>query len=546
MTNAATEPFFIGMDDVSPDASIEVVGSKAAQLACMSRLGLSVPPAFVMPTSLCDCVNQEDATAQSTLKIGLRQGIARLEAATGHRFGDSRSPLFVSVRSGAARSMPGMLDTILDVGMNDDTVKGLIRLTGNPRLAWDSYRRFVQSYSEVVDGVPSAEFGRALEAMLRTEDAASEDELDCEALERLTADFVEIALRTSGRRPPREPADQLQAAAFAVYASWQSLRAREYRRINGLESLAGTAVTVQAMVFGNSGHRSGAGVAFSRNPATGADELYVDFLFDAQGEDVVSGRRTPGDAVLLAKWLPEIVKDLAIAARRLEQEFKDVQDIEFTVEDGKLYFLQTRSAKRAPRAALRIAMDFVREGLIAPAEALQRLEGVDLDRAGRAVLRGVAAPLAKAISASPGVASGRIALDSEAVGRMVEGGEPVILVRREPSTDDVAGFNAAAGILTVVGGRTAHAAVVARQLGKVCLVGCSSLTIDETRRRIMIAGREFGEGDWLSIDGESGEISPGRAEIVFERAEAELTELKRWREQIDALHLNAATGGASP
>ena len=546
MTDAVSEPFFVTLADASLDANVELVGSKAAQLARMSRLGLPVPPAFVMPTSLCNGVNRKDGAALHALKSGVRRGVARLEAATGRRFGDSRLPLFVSVRSGAARSMPGMLDTILDVGMNNDTVQGLIRLTGNPRLAWDSYRRFMQSYSEVVGGVPSAEFERPLNAMLGAEDAASEDELDCEALERLTHDFIEIALRPSGRRPPEDPFEQLDAAALAVYASWESARAREYRRINGLENLAGTAVTVQAMVFGNSGNRSGAGVAFSRNPATGANEPYIDFLFDAQGEDVVSGRRTPGDASLLAKWLPEIAQDLAVASRRLEQDFKDVQDIEFTVEDGKLYFLQTRSAKRTPRAGLRIAVDLVREGLIAPAEALHRLEGVDLDRAGIATLRGEVTPLATAVSASPGVASGRIALDSATAGRMAEDGEPAVLVRREPSTDDVAGFNAAAGILTMVGGRTAHAAVVARQLGKVCLVGCTSLEIDESSRRITLAGRELSEGDWLSIDGESGEISSGRAEIVIERPEAELAELKRWRGQIDAHDLKTATGGASP
>jgi len=546
MTDAVSEPFFVILADASLDANVQLVGSKAAQLARMSRLGLPVPPAFVMPTSLCNGVNRKDGAALHALKSGVRRGVARLEAVTGRRFGDSRLPLFVSVRSGAARSMPGMLDTILDVGMNNDTVQGLIRLTGNPRLAWDSYQRFMQSYSEVVGGVPSAQFERPLNAMLGAEDAASEDELDCEALERLTHDFIEIALRLSGRRPPEDPFEQLDAAALAVYASWESARAREYRRINGLENLAGTAVTVQAMVFGNSGNRSGAGVAFSRNPATGANEPYIDFLFDAQGEDVVSGRRTPGDASLLAKWLPEIAQDLAVASRRLEQDFKDVQDIEFTVEDGKLYFLQTRSAKRTPRAALRIAVDLVREGLIAPAEALHRLEGVDLDRAGIATLRGEVTPLATAVSASPGVASGRIALDSATAGRMAEDGEPAVLVRREPSTDDVAGFNAAAGILTMVGGRTAHAAVVARQLGKVCLVGCTSLEIDESSRRITLAGRELSEGDWLSIDGESGEISSGRAEIVIERPEAELAELKRWRGQIDAHDLKTATGGASP
>lgn len=528
MTEATTEPFIIGMADASPDPNEALIGSKAAQLARMSGLGLAVPPAFVLPTSLCESVNRKEPAAQQALRNGLRLGVARLEAATGRRLGDSRSPLLVSVRSGAARSMPGMLDTILDVGMNAQAVQGLVRLTGNPRLAFDSYRRFVQSYAQVVDGAADG-FDRALAAMLRTEEAASEDELDCEALERLTGEFIDIAFRASGRRPPEDPAEQLEAAARAVYASWRSARAREYRRINKLEDLAGTAVTVQVMAFGNSGSRSGAGVAFSRNPATGADELYIDFLSDAQGEDVVSGRRTPGDAAALARRLPEAARNLALAARRLEQEFQDVQDIEFTVEDGKLYFLQTRAAKRTPRAALKIAVDLVREGLIGPAEALRRLEGVDLERAGRASLKGEVVVLTKAVSASPGVASGRIALDSETAARLASGGEPVILVRREPSTEDVAGFDVAAGILTIVGGRTAHAAVVARQLGKACLVGCGDLQIDETRRRIDFPGRELKEGEWLSIDGESGDVSAGRAEVVIERPEAEIAEVARWR-----------------
>jgi len=534
MTDVALKPFFIGVAENHGDARAEAVGSKAARLARINALGLAVPPAFVMPTHLCEGINRNDQVAGQTLNWGLREGIAQLETATGRRFGDNRSPLFVSVRSGAEKSMPGMLDTILNVGMNQDAVSGLIRLTGNPRLAWDSYRRFVQSYSQLVHGVGAADLGSVLYAVLREEDAVSEDELDCEALERLTAQFIDVTLRISGRRPPEDPADQLEAAARAVYASWQSSRAREYRRINKLEGLVGTAVTVQTMVFGNSGSRSGAGVAFSRNPATGASELYVDFLFDAQGEDLVSGRRTPGDASLFAKWLPAVAEEVAEAAQRLERDFRDIQDIEFTVEDGRLYFLQTRDAGRTPRAALRIAVDMVREELITRAEALQRLEGVDLGHAGSARLKSDAAPLARATPASPGMASGRIALDSEAAKRLARDGEPVILIRREPSTDDVGAFAVAAGILTIAGGRTAHAAVVARQLGKVCLVGCRCLDIDERGRRITLAGCELAEGDWLSLDGESGVILRGRAEIVFEQPEAEMAEVGRWRAEAAA------------
>ena len=531
MTGASDQLFLVGLGGPGGALSEELAGSKAAQLAQMSELGLPIPPAFVMPASLCCGVNRADEDALCALKSGLRVGIARLEEATGRRFGDSRAPLFVSVRSGAAKSMPGMLDTILNVGMNGVTVQGAVRLTGNPRLAWDCYRRFVQNYAQVVGGASGAEFARALGATLRAEQAESEDELDCEALERLTAQFINIAAGVCGRRPPEDPSDQLETAARAVYASWLGPRAREYRRLNRLEDLLGTAVTVQSMVLGNSGSRSGAGVAFSRNPGTGEKELYVDFLFDAQGEDVVSGRRTPGDAAMFARWLPDAAQELAVAARRLEQHFKDVQDIEFTVEEGRLYFLQTRAAKRTPRAALRIAVDMAREGLIAPAEALRRLEGVNLEQAGRATLRGLTAPLARATPASPGVAVGRIAFDGASAKRLSRDGGAAILVRREPSTEDIAGFDAADGILTIAGGRTAHAAVVARQLGKACLVGCRGLEIDQAGHRLTLAGQAFQEGDWLSIDGESGEIFAGRAEVLAERPEAELAELDVWREE---------------
>jgi pyruvate,orthophosphate dikinase len=322
--------------------------------------------------------------------------------------------------------------------------------------------------------------------------------------------------------------DQLVAAARAVFRSWNSPRALEYRRLNHLEGLGGTAVTVQAMVFGNSGARSGAGVAFTRNPATGEKRFYVDFLHDAQGEDVVSGRRTPGDAARLAQCLPDIALELADGAQRLERELADMQDIEFTVEEGRLYFLQTRPAKRTPRAVLRTAVDLVREGLITLREGLDRVAGVDLDRAGAARFEGEATTAETAVGASSGVASGVAAFDVAAAARFAARGTPVILVRREISTEDIAGFAAADGILTAIGGRTAHAAVVARQLGKVCLVGCAGLTIDGPAAAHLGAA-VLKEGDWLSLDGESGEVFLGRREIVYERPEVEIAEIERWR-----------------
>jgi pyruvate,orthophosphate dikinase len=521
-------PLFIGEAGGGGDLDAEIVGSKAAMLGRMASLGLRVPPAFVLPATLCQPVNAGESQARQALANGLREGIKRLEAATGRRFDDARNPLLVSVRSGAARSMPGMLSTVLDVGLNARTVRGLIRLTGDPRMAWDSYRRFVQGYAEVVGDAPAAPFEARLAQMLREEQAGDETELDPEALERLARAMASIAESQLGGPVPADPIDQLLAAALAVYRSWDGPRATEYRRLNQIDGLAGTAVTVQAMVFGNTGGRSGAGVAFTRSPATGEKPLYVDFLFDAQGEDVVSGRRTPGDITALARRLPEASRALATGAERLEQALKDIQDIEFTIENGQLYFLQTRSAKRTPRAVLRSAVDLVAEGLITPAEGLARVAGVDVERAGLARFVGEAEPAATAIAAASGVAAGQVAFDVAAATRMAACGTPVILVRRDIATDDIAGFAAAEGVLTAVGGRTAHAAVVARQLGKVCLVGCADLALEGTDQARLGQAR-IKEGDWLSLDGETGAVFLGRREIAAQRPEAELAEIARWR-----------------
>jgi pyruvate, orthophosphate dikinase len=538
-----TVPLFIAGG--AEPLAVEVAGAKAAQLSRMSRLGLPVPPAFVLPTSLCGPVNREDAGALAALDYGLNEGIARLEEETGRRFGDPRAPLLVSVRSGAAQSMPGMLDTILDVGLNEAAVHGLIRLTGNPRLAWDSYRRFIRGYAEIVGGVPAAPFDECLSDMIRSENIIREDDLDPEALERLVRKYQAIAAEAMGSAVPESPHEQLASAARAVYRSWETQRAKEYRRLNRLDELAGTAVAVQAMVFGNAGGRSGAGVAFSRNPATGAKELYVDFLFDAQGEDVVAGRRMPGDAALLAARLPEAAKELAAGAARLEREFRDVQDIEFTVEEGTLFFLQARSAKRTPRAALRILVDLVSEGLLDRATARERGNAIDPESARITRFADDVPPLATAISAAPGVASGRVAFDSARAKALAAAGDPVILVRHETSTDDVAGFAVAAGILTAVGGRTAHAAVVARGLGKVCLVGCRELKLDDHGGSAHIAGRKIAEGDWLSLDGESGAVTLGRREIIADLPQAELAAIAAWGEGETLVSVRGSGPGTS-
>jgi pyruvate, orthophosphate dikinase len=526
MSEDAVAPHFIG-GNASEILSEEIAGSKAAMLSRMAALGLNVPPAFVLPTELCAAVNRGDSEAIAALDRGLEKGVAQLELLSQRRFGDLQRPLLVSVRSGAARSMPGMLDTILNVGLDESRVHGLIRASGNPRFAWNCYCRFIENYAAVVGKTSTQPFECALSEMLKSEGAKAESELDSEALERLAHRFETIAQDLMGRPIPADPMAQLRAAARSVYASWESPRAREYRRLNKLEELNGTAVTVQMMVFGNSGTRSGAGVGFTRNPETGANEFYVDFLFDAQGEDVVSGRRMPGDAAILFARLPEVAGAFKSGARRLETEFHDVQDIEFTVEDGKLYFLQTRRAKRTPRAALRIAVDLVREGLIDAATARTRLEGVDLDLIADSHFAGVAAPIAAATGASPGVATGRIAFDTTSAKDFVKAGDPVILVRPDTSTEDVAGFAIAAGILTSIGGRTAHAAVVARQMGKVCLVACRALKIDKSEARI--GDILLRSGDWLSLDGNTGEVFLGRRDILVEKPQAELAELAGWR-----------------
>jgi pyruvate,orthophosphate dikinase len=519
------QPIVLGRD-ATPPAS--VVGAKAAELARMMALGLRVPAAFALPTRLCAGVIADDPAALAAMRNAAAAGITSLEAATGKRFGDARTPLLVSVRSGAERSMPGMLDTVLDVGLNPATLHGLIRQSGDVRLAFDSYRRFLFAYAETVCAAPTGAFEAALARLLQTEGVADEAELDSEALERLAGEYRALAERLSAT-PSDDPMEQLVACARAVYKSWEIPRAREYRRLNGLEGLSGTAVTVQAMVFGNSGADSGAGVAFSRNPATGEKALYIDFLSDAQGEDVVSGRRTPGDAAELSRRMPGIARELEAGARLLESAHSEVQDIEFTVERGLLYFLQARSAKRTPQAALKIAVDLVGEGVISRAQALERLASVDLaaTRVGRFAAAAKAA--AHATVASPGVACGRVCFDSLRARALADAGEPVILVRRDTSTDDIEGFAVASGVLTAVGGRTSHAAVVARQMGKVCLVGCLGLNVDADSREAMIGSTRIREGDWIALDGSSGDVSVGRREVVFADA-PEAAVISQWRE----------------
>jgi pyruvate, orthophosphate dikinase len=519
-----------GGGPAATDAADEI-GGKAAGLVRIAAAGVPVPPAFVLPISLCARINAGDSDAGRELEDGLRQGIAFLEEAGGKRFGDRRRPLLVSVRSGAARSMPGMMDTVLDVGASPAAVGGLIRMTGDPRFAWDCRRRFIESYATVVLGRDRALFDAALAQILAEEKVQDERDLDGDAMERLALAWQSLNEDGSWME---QPMTQLSQAARAVYRSWMSERAQTYRRLNGLEDLKGTAVTVQTMVFGNRGLSSGAGVAFSRDPSTGDARPVVEALFDAQGEEVVSGRRTPLGQEAIDRALPDAGAQLRDILRRLEQEFRDVQDVEFTIEKGRLWILQTRPAKRSPLAALRIAIDLVREGVITPPEALHRLAGLDPETLVRTRLEAPGEPLARGIGASPGVAAGRAAFDSASAARLAAAGDPVILVRPDTSTADVAGFAAAAGIVTAQGGRTAHAALVARQMGKPCVTGCKALTVDPQAGAARCDGGTTGrgtidEGEWITMDGDNGAVYLGRAVVVRERPAAELAELERWR-----------------
>jgi len=492
----------------------QTIGSKAWNLLRMVQMELPVPPAFVLGTHYC--INPVAREQASNSKLW-RYGLSAVEQTTGRKFGDPRKPLLLSVRSGAPVSMPGMMETLLNIGLCDTTIDGLLRQTGNPRLVWDAYRRLVAAYGEVVAGLSNQIFDEASTLLFGTVD---EQELDFADLQELTRRFLDVYAQAAGQPFPQQPAQQLSGAIQAVFASWQSPKAREYRLLNNIPDTLGTAVTVQSMVFGNTGGQSGAGVGFTRDPASGEPVLWVDFLFNSQGEDVVSGRRNAHGHSELSAVLPAVWQSLQNVARQLEQAFADMQDFEFTVQEGRLFMLQTRGGKRTPHAAARIALDMLNEGLIGAELAHERT--AQLNREALAKQRIVAAngepltPLARAASASNGVCSGEIALDAERAAARHAAGVSVVLVRRDAETSDIAALESAGGLLTQCGARTSHAAVVARQLGKVCLVGCAELEIDETTRSITLADTTLYEGDWLTLDGNTGAVYLGEVQTEVE------------------------------
>ncbi len=426
--------------------------------------------------------------------------------------------------------MPGMMETVLDVGLNLESVDGLIRLTGNPRLAWDSFRRLVQGFAEVVAGLAVAPFDALVRDALGNAGVEHERDLDYRSLRDLTHAMLRCYQELAGEPFPAEPRTQLARAVEAVFRSWDAPKAKSFRALKGIPGSIGTAVTVQTMVYGNAGGNSGSGVGFTRNPASGEREFYFDFQFNSQGEDVVAGRQVLRDNARLRTTLPEIWTQLDLACRELELSFGDAQDFEFTVQSGVLWFLQSRHAKRTPWAQVRIAVDMVEEGICRPADAMQRLQEIDLSLVERTSFAPPLPPLlANAQVASIGVACGAIALDSAAAKRMVEAGQPVILVRQETSTSDIDGLAVAEGVVTATGGRTSHAAVVARQLSKVCLVSCPGLIADVVGRTVQIGDRHLVEGEFLSIDGNNGAVYPGRLTVVTERPRRELAVIESWR-----------------
>jgi len=524
------QTYAIGLPGPRTAGQVEAMGFKAYNLARMAAIGLPVPQAFVLGTALYRNYSDDPDGFRPRLRQLLENKIERLEAACGLEFGSGRKPLLVSVRSGAPVSMPGMMDTILDVGLTDATLRGLLRLTGNPRLVWDSYRRLIQQFTEAVHGARPEPFRAALHLAMEHNRVAHPQELDFLALSKLARSYLEICESLTGSPFPQDPMDQLVAASEAVFKSWMSPRAVEYRRMRRIDQQTGTAVTVQRMIFGNAGGTSGAGVGFTRNPASGENGLYLDFRFNSQGEDVVSGQHSASDAARLAVALPHVHASLVSLGALLEREFGDVQEFEFTVQDGALYLLQTRDAKRTPWAALRIAVEQVAAGTWTPSDALMHLRDVDLEHLTQTrivpdVLQEV---LASAIPASIGAASGAIALDAATACKWSESGLDCLLVREDTSTADLPGIAAARGVLTARGGRTAHAAVVARQLGKACLVGCRELRIDLGQRCVYFGNRRLVEGEMLTLDCDSGRVITGAVHIATERPLAWLDQVARW------------------
>ena len=520
----------------------ELLGGKGANLAEMTNLGLPIPQGFTVTTEACTKYYEDGKTISQEIQDQIFAALKTLEEIQGKKFGDNSDPLLVSVRSGARASMPGMMDTILNLGLNDIAVEGFAAKTGNPRFAYDSYRRFIQMYSDVVMEVPKSYFEKIIDELKAEKGVHFDTELTTEDLKELVKRFKEVYKENmNGEEFPQDPSEQLMGAVKAVFRSWDNPRAIVYRRMNDIPGDWGTAVNVQAMVFGNMGETSGTGVAFTRNPSTGEKGIYGEYLINAQGEDVVAGVRTPQPISKLAEDLPECYKEFMELAHKLENHYRDMQDMEFTIQEGKLYFLQTRNGKRTAPAAIQIACDLVDEGMIDEKEAVLRIDAKSLDqllhptfdkdslKAGEVI--------GQALPASPGAAAGKVVFTAEEAKELGKGGkgERVVLVRLETTPEDIEGMVAAQGILTVRGGMTSHAAVVARGMGTCCVSGCGEIKINEEAKQFELGGYTFHEGDYISLDGTTGKIYKGDIKTVEASVSGNFGRIMAWADKYRAL-----------
>ena len=530
-----------------------LLGGKGANLDGMASIGLPVPPGFTITTDMCTRYYAEGESFPESVRAEVALGVAHIEAVTGKKFGDASDPMLVSVRSGARVSMPGMMDTVLNLGLNDETVVGLAASSGDARFAWDSYRRFIQMYSDVVLELDHGAFEEALEIAKEDRGYFLDTEMLAEDWQALVAEYKSLVEQQWGKPFPQDVHDQLWGAVGAVFGSWEADRAKVYRRLNSIPGDWGTAVNVQAMVFGNMGDTSATGVAFTRDPATGENAYYGEFLINAQGEDVVAGIRTPqyltkaareranAKPLSMEEAMPEVYGQLADVFRILETHYRDMQDIEFTVERGKLWMLQTRSGKRTAKAALKIAVDMANEGLITQNEAILRVEPSALDQLLHPTLDPSAKRdvLTKGLPASPGAASGKIVFDADTAERAAADGQSVILVRTETSPEDIHGMHAAKGILTARGGMTSHAAVVARGMGRPCVSGAGGISIDSKAKQLRVGDRTLGEGDILTLDGSTGEVMAGAVETVQPELVGDFGVLMEWADKIRRMKVRA-------
>ena len=513
----------------------ELLGGKGANLAEMTKAGMPVPQGFTISTEACTQYYKDGRKINDEIQAQIYEYLGKMEEVCGKKFADPENPLLVSVRSGARASMPGMMDTILNLGLNDVVVEGLAKFTNNPRFAYDSYRRFIQMFSDVVMELPKPEFEKIIDQKKEEKGVTQDTELDTEDMKDLVKRFKAFYKENKGEDFPSDPKVQLMEAVKAVFRSWDNPRANVYRRDNDIPYSWGTAVNVQMMAFGNMGDDCGTGVAFTRDPATGENGLFGEFLTNAQGEDVVAGVRTPMHISEMEQKFPEAFEQFKGVCKKLENHYRDMQDMEFTVEHGKLYMLQTRNGKRTAKAALKIACDLVDEGMRTEEEAVAMIDPRNLDtllhpQFDAAALK-AATPAAKALGASPGAACGKVVFSAEDAKEWASRGEKVVLVRLETSPEDIEGMKAAQGILTVRGGMTSHAAVVARGMGICCVSGCSDITMDEENKKFVLAGKEYHEGDWISIDGSTGNIYDGVIATVDAKIAGEFERIMGWADK---------------